>query len=227
MICEDCFFPAGITAPVIGATIRLNNCSIDGNLTGSAINTDAIVLDNCRVGNASTTTTQTLGEWGSMIIRNTAFGPKSSGAIALAATLASLQLDAVSERSLFSTGSGQATIGSSTNAFIALDEGQQNAFPIDGVLSAFDFTMGPRLYLAPTTLAADKTIQLGLAFGPQALEVKPIDVYGTNGHTLTVQFSSATIRTISPSDPVPTRYVFQVSEDNAIIVFVGMENLHV
>jgi len=222
LLCNECAFPAGL-AGLIGTTTvnRLTNCSIDAGFT--SVGAQTLYLTDCRVGAGAPTTTITIGWTGTVSVRNTIF-PMTSGHIALAGASLALQLDAASERSLFSSGSGngQATIAFAVPGFQALDQGESNALQIDDAAATYTFNSGDRLVLAATKLTIDRTIQLSLT-GAAALDILPLDVYGTNGHTLTVQFASVTIKAIASTD-VPARYLFQASEDNTIIVYVGAEN---
>lgn len=221
LLCDNCSFPQGITGVVGGTTVsRLTNCTIDG-LLSAATGSNALYLSSCRVGGADPTALTNISWNGIFNCRNVIFGPKSSNVVQLAGSGLLLQLDAMSERSLFSSGNGQATIATSVPVITALDEGESNADKILDSATTYTFNTAPRLYLPVTKLTLDRTIQLGLT-GAAALDILPIDVYGTNGHTLTVQFNSTTIKTIAPTD-TPSRYLFQASEDNAIIAFVGTE----
>jgi hypothetical protein len=213
---------AGLTGQASATSInRLDNCTIDGDLAETT-GTNQLFLSGCKVG-TSVASVQNVGQWGTFNCRNTIFGPKTTGSIALNGSLVGMQLDAMSERSLFSAFNGRATIGSSANSFIALDEGESSATPMQAISATYTFARD-RLFMPLTTLAGSVTATLSLT-GAAALDFLPIDVYGTNGNTITVQFNAVTIKTIPSTDSFPSRYLFQASEDNALVVFVGTEVL--
>jgi hypothetical protein len=223
LLCDGCSFRQGITAPAGAATIsRLNNCTIDLDIT-AATGTNQIFLSGCKVGTGATLSHSISGAWAVFNCRNTSFGPKSSGRVNLAGSSMGIQLDAMSERSLFSSGNGQASVTATLTPLVSLDQTEPNAQQLLDSATTYTFNTADRLYLAIPTLTADRIIQLSLT-GAAALDLLPIDVYGTNGHTLTVQFASVTLRAILSTD-VPARYFFQASEDLLSITYVGAQNL--
>jgi hypothetical protein len=225
LLCTNCSFPSGLAAPGASTINRLNNCSIDGNMTAGAANTDQMFLNNCKIGEASATATLAIGPWGGFNIRNTSFGPKSSGSVTIDPSLSNFALDSTSERSLFKSGQGNGAISSSGNSWIALDEGESDAQTILDSAGFVDFSSAPRLVLTKSQLTLDRTLTISNS-GSNPLEQKLIDVYGTNGHTLTIAYTGgagATTLAIPSTNPF-ARYVMQVSEDGAVLVFVGQES---
>ncbi len=218
--CVDCSFPNGVTSAAPSDTVSyLTNCAIDGDMTSSSGH--SLYVNGCVIGAGAPIPTLSIS-WQSILnIRNTLFGPFSTGHIAITAPSTTLQLDSVSERSLFSTTGGKATLSSNSFGIHALDEGESDAVQIADSAATYPVASG-RVFLPPTKLTADRTIQLDLA-NTAALDILPLDIYSTNGHTLTVQFASVTIKTILTTH-VPARYFFQASEDNAVVVYVGAEN---
>jgi hypothetical protein len=216
---ENCQFPVGISAAFGGGTASyLSDCSIDDNMSSTGHN---LFLNDCRIGANAPLATIAISWIGILSCTGTLFGPMSTGHIAVTAPSTTLDLDSVSERSLFSATGGKATLSSNSFGVHALDQGEADAVQIADAAATYTVASG-RLFLPSTKLTADRTIQLDLS-NAAALDILPLDVYGTGGHTLTVQFASVTVKTILTTH-VPARYFFQASEDNAVVVYVGAEN---
>ncbi len=106
----------------------------------------------------------------------------------------------------------------------ALDQGEPNAAQVQDSASTYTFAV-PRLLLPSTKLTVSRVIQLDIT-GAAALDILPLDVYGTNGHQLTVESAGSgtpVLKVITTSLP-PARYFFQVSEDATLLVYVGAQN---